>query len=81
MSYEDLDSVIQGISKRNFLTIAGDFSAKTGSGYEDHKENMERLGRGKKNSNGEHLLDLTARHDLVPTNTMFNHKHAHRTTW
>ncbi len=79
--YKELDSVIQGISKRNVLIIGGDFNAKAGSGYEDHKENMGRFGRGKINSNGEHLLDLASRHDLVLTNTLFEHKHAHRTTW
>ena len=42
---------------------------------------MGRFGRGEMNTNGEHLLDLAARHDLVLTNTLFQHKHAHRTTW
>ncbi len=79
--YQDLDSVIQGVSKRNFLTIGGDFNAKTGSGYVNHRENMGRFGRGELNSNGEHLLELAARHDLVLTNTLFEHKHAHITTW
>ncbi len=79
--YKDLDSVIQGVNKCNFLTIGGDFNAKTGSGYEHHKENMGRFGRGDLNSNGEQLLELAARHDLVLTNTLFQHKHAHRTTW
>ena len=79
--YRDLDSVIQSISKRNFLTIVGDFNGKTGSGYEHCRENMGKFGKGEMNSNGEYLLELAARHDLVLTNTLFEHKKAHRTTW
>ena len=79
--YTDLDSVIQGVSKCNFLTIGGDFNAKMGSGFQHHKENMGRFGRGEMNTNGEHLLEFAALHDLVLTNTLFQHKHAHRTTW
>ncbi len=79
--YQDLNSVIQGVSKNSFLIVGGDFNAKTGSAYENHKQQMGKFGRGELNSNGEFLLDLAATNDLVLTNTLFKHKHAHRTTW
>ena len=33
------------------------------------------------NSSGEHLLEYAKKYDLVLTNTTFNHKICHRTTW
>ncbi len=69
------------VQYRAFVTIGGDFNAKTWSGFQHHKENMGRFGRGEVNTNGEHLLEFAARHDLVLTNTLFQHKHCHRTTW
>ena len=79
--YKDLDSIINTVSKRTILLIAGDFNAKTGSGWKTHPENIGYFGKGLVNSNGEHLLDLANRQNLVLTNTIFDHKKAHRTTW
>ena len=33
------------------------------------------------NSNGEHLLKMCNRQSLIPANTTFAHKKAHRATW
>ncbi len=72
-----------GIRKRNILILGGNLNAKTGSAYTQYPTNMGRFGKGKLNSNGEHLLELASRNDLILTNTIFNHKmaHSHRTTW
>lgn len=79
--YSDLDNLINSISKRHILILTGDFNAKTGSGYNIYQNNMGKFGKGILNSNGEHLLDLANRNELILTNTTFNHKMAHRTTW
>ena len=42
---------------------------------------MGKFGKGKLSDNGYELLDMCARNDLILTNTKFNHKLAHRTTW
>ena len=42
---------------------------------------MGKFGKGHLNSNGEWLLDYTKENDLVLTNTLFQDKLAHRTTW
>ena len=78
--YKDLESVINNVSKRSILYVAGDFNAKTGSGYKNYPRQVGFYGTGTINSNGENLLELASRQNLVLTNTMFNHNKAHRTT-
>ena len=80
--YNELDRLTSVHKKdKHLLLILGDFNAKTGSGYRRYPENMGRFGKGLLNSNGEHLLDFAKENDLVLTNTLFQHKFAHRTTW
>ena len=70
-----------GIANRTVLVVAGDFNAKTGSGHKQYPENIGRYGIGHLNENGEGLLDFANHHDLVLTNTKFQHKLLHGTTW
>ena len=79
--YTDLENEINNIPQRSFLVIGGDFNAKTGSGWKDYPNNMGKYGKGEINDNGEHLLDMARRTNLVLSNTLFYHKMAHRTTW
>ena len=62
------------------ITI-GDFNAKTGTGKNEYPENIGKYGKGKLNTNGRCLLEYAKEHDMIVTNTMFNHKMCHRTTW
>ena len=62
------------------ITI-GDFNAKTGTGKNEYPENIGKYGKGKLNTNGRCLLEYAKEHDMIGTNTMFNHKMCHRTTW
>lgn len=79
--YETLDYQIRNVSNRDFLFIAGDMNAKTGSGHHQYPSNIGRYGKGIMNSNGQCLADLAVQNELVLTNTFFKHKMAHRTTW
>ena len=45
--YDKLDSIVNSISNRDILVIAGDFNAKTGSVFRKYKENMGKFGKGK----------------------------------
>ena len=38
-------------------------------------------GRGRRNENGQQLIELSDSHGLIATNTMFKHRATHRTTW
>ena len=79
--YDELDALIQTVSARDLLVIAGDFKAKTGSAYKNNKTVMGRFGKGQLNDNGIELIDFCSRNELVLTNTVFQHKINHRTTW
>ena len=72
--YKDLESIINSVSERNILNVTGDFIAKTESGYKNYPRQVGFYGKCTINSNGEHLLELASRQNLVLTNTMFNHK-------
>lgn len=79
--YEQLESTIQKIANRDILVVSGDFNAKTGTGKNEFPEEIGKFGKGLINSNGRKLLETAKRLNLVLTNTLFDHKMAHRTTW
>ena len=68
--------------KRDIVVAAGDFNSKVGSQQQtDDKGCVGLYGKGKRNSSGEMLADPCTRKDLCITNTFFQHKLDHRTTW
>ena len=80
--YNELDKVTcQHKKDKHLLLVLGDFNAKTGSGHERFPENIGKFGKGHLNGNGEQLLQYAKENELVLTNTLFNIKLAHRTTW
>jgi exonuclease III len=79
--YEALESAIKAVSKRSILMITGDFNAKTGSAHKKYPNHVGKYGKGQVNENGETLLETAQRNNLVLTNTTFQHKLSHRTTW
>ena len=79
--YEALEATIDKVPKRDLLIIGGDFNAKTGSGYEEFPDNMGKYGKGIINSSGKRLLETCKTNELILTNTLFQHKKSHRTTW
>ena len=80
--YQQLESVINKVSNMILLYIGGDFNAQTGiRGNNQFKENMGKYSKGQLNSNGEALLQLASRNSLLLTNTIFQHKLSHITTW
>ena len=79
--YEELDTLVQNVNKRDILIIAGDLNAKTGSETDNYTEVLGKFGKGMANENGMALLEFCTRNGLVLTNTKFQHKMAHRTTW
>ena len=42
---------------------------------------MGKYGKGLLNESGRRLIETCVKHDLVVTNTLFQHKLCHRTTW
>ena len=79
--YNTLEGIIHKTPKRNSVIVAGDLNAKTGSGYQLFPENMGRFGKGVMNESGKRLLEMCYKEDLILTNTTYNIKQSHRTTW
>ncbi|XP_071150111.1 craniofacial development protein 2-like [Mytilus edulis] len=78
---EQLDRVIEGTHTHDILLVMEDFNAKVGMNNEGHENFMGRHGIGRRNENGENLLDICQRNNLVITGTIFPHKDKHKVTW
>ena len=78
-----MNSVVTAVKRRNFLIVAGDYNAKTGSAFKSelYTSNLGKYGKGEVNSNGYQLLEFAKTNDLRLANTFFKHKQCHHTTW
>lgn len=78
--YDQLESILAKTSKQTTIFIAGDYNSKIG---EDHTNTMciGKYARGRRNDNGQQLVEFCEHHQLVATNTLFAHRASHRTTW
>ena len=79
--YTNLENTINSIPNRNLLFIGADTNAQLGINNTNYIGNVGIFGKGDQNSNGERLGDFLSRNNLIATNTFFEHKLKHRTTW
>lgn len=79
--YERLHEVLRGTHRDDKLILMGDFNARVGRNVHEWEGVLGRHGVGKCNSNGLKLLTLCSEHQLTITNTRFQLKQAHKTTW
>ena len=63
------------------MIILGDFNARVGSSSDSWKGIIGKHSTGQENSNGKLLLTLCSQHKLIITNTLFQLKNHHKTTW
>ena len=78
--YQDLErNLITGSLFHTF--ICGDFNISLGQAHSNYPVNVGHYGKGKTSEYAWYLLDLLQRHDLYATNTNFQHKISHITTW
>ena len=78
--YKQLNNITQKLSHSSVVIIAGDMNAKSGKRRQD-EECLGNYGRGRRNKNGEHLIDYCEENDLVIANSCFEHKACHLATW
>ena len=79
--YQQLDEVIRKVPKQDKMILLGDFNARVGTSSELWRGVIGQHGIGQENSNGKLLLTLCSQHKLSITNTLFQLKDHHKTTW
>ena len=80
--YIDLQRTVNTVATTNILLIIGDFNARVGLQHNHSRNNV--VGphtTGHINENGQRLLDFCSTNNLLISNTFFQHKHTHQTTW
>ncbi|XP_008180216.1 craniofacial development protein 2-like [Acyrthosiphon pisum] len=77
--YENIDKIIENVKGEENLVVMGDWNAVVG---EEKVNNVTgTYGLGKRNERGERLLEFCAKHNLIITNTCFDHHRRRRYTW
>ena len=79
--YEELTASVRGVDKTDKLIILGDFNARVGSNQQLWKNVLGPHGKGRCNENGLLLLSFCAENELLITNTIFQLRDMHKTTW
>ena len=76
--WEDLDGLIESISKEKRIVLGADLNGHVGKGNIGDEEIMGRYGAGTRNKEGSMVVDFGKRMDLAIVNTYFKKKHEHR---
>ncbi|XP_061891552.1 dickkopf-related protein 3b isoform X2 [Entelurus aequoreus] len=79
--YRALDEALCRTPKEDKIFLLGDFNARVGKDNKVWSGVIGRHGIGQANANGLRLLSLCAEHDLTITNTIFQLKNKHKTSW
>ena len=79
--YSDLRNLLQGVPPSDKVIILGDFNARVGRDAQVWKGILGNHGVGNCNDNGRLLLEFCAEQKLTITNTIFQQKNSHKTTW
>lgn len=78
--HKDLRSTVNQLGNKTVLIIAGDFNAKIGR-RQDNEKCLGVHSKGKRNNNGEKLIEFCEETNLFITNSAFDHPSRHKTTW
>jgi exonuclease III len=79
--YEELQSVVDKVPKRDMLILMGDLNAKVGKDNRGREMEMGTNGLGEMNENGELFADFCASNELTIGGTLFTHRRCHKATW
>jgi len=79
--YAMLRSTLTQVPRKDKLIVLGDFNARIGFDSTIWGNVMGKHSVGNINSNGHRLLGLCSEFGLFVTNTLFQLKHKHKTTW
>ena len=79
--WEDLDGLIESISKEERIVLGADLNGHVGNGNIGDEEIMGRYGAGTRNKEGSMVVDFGKRMDLAIVNTYLKKKYEHRVTY
>ena len=79
--WEDLDGLIESISKEERIVLGADLNGHVGEGNIGDEEIMGRYCAGTRNKEGSMVVDFGKRMDLTIVNTYFKKKDEHRVTY
>jgi hypothetical protein len=79
--YDQLQAVMQGVSRKDIAIVMGDFNAKVGEANTGYESIMGKHGVGAMNENGEIFADFCLDNDIVIGGTVFAHRRKHKVTW
>ena len=79
--WEDLDGLIESISKKEWILLGADLSGYVGEGNIGDEKIMGRYGAGTRNKEGLMVVDSGKRMDLAIVNTYFKKNYEHRVTY
>ena len=79
--WEDLDGLIEGISKEERIVLGADLNGHVGEGNIGNEEIVGRYGAESRNKEGSMVVDFGKRMDLAIVNTYFKKKDEHRVTY
>ena len=77
----DLDKTVEKIPKNERIVEGADLNEHVGEGNNGDEECIGRHGLGKRNNEGQKVVDFVKRMELAITNTFFVKKPAHRVTY
>ncbi|XP_055622191.1 craniofacial development protein 2-like [Toxorhynchites rutilus septentrionalis] len=79
--YNQLNSVVEKVRKRDIQICLGDFNAKIDSNNTDLERVMGRHGLGEMSENGELFTELCGNNNIVIDGSLFPHRPVHKVTW
>ncbi|EPB69108.1 hypothetical protein ANCCEY_11803 [Ancylostoma ceylanicum] len=69
--YEGLDDVIRSAPEGDYMTVAGDFDGHVGQDRQGFERVDGGIGFGRRNQEGERIIELAEAHDLAIASTFF----------
>jgi len=79
--YMQLNEILRRQKNRDIVITGGDLNAKVGQENEGLEHIMGKHGLGERNKYGQLFVYFCARHDLVISGTIFQHKDCYKVTW
>ncbi|EPB77675.1 hypothetical protein ANCCEY_03266 [Ancylostoma ceylanicum] len=79
--YEELDDVIRSAPEGDFMTVAGDFTGQVGQDRQGFERVHGGIGFGRRNQEGERIIELAEAHDLAIASTFFIKRESQKITY